>query len=317
MSSFASGYIKYINHIEQINDAVFEDIPKMINEIEESYHDHLKSIASHIVNHKTNVKVCMLAGPSSSGKTTTAHCLQEYMRDLGRIVYIISLDDFYLPKKDIPCLQDGTKDFDTVNALNIEGIKNCISSILSCGELEVPKYNFTKGKPEEEKRFFKIEENDLVILEGIHALNPIFTDFISTEHLVKLYVSVKQGIEDENGMVINPNELRLTRRLVRDVRFRGCGAEETLSMWNMVNIGEDKYIRPYRFTADYTVNSIHLYEPCVLRKFAIPMLRAIERYSPYYKNARALEAKLMRFEVIDASYVPKTSILREFIGNEE
>ena len=133
---------------------------------------------------------------------------------------------------------------------------------------------------------------------------------------LKLYVSVKQRIKDANGEVVSPVDLRLVRRIVRDVKFRDTSAERTLAMWDQVEEGEDRYIRPYRITADYTVNSIHLYEPCVLRTVAIPLLRAIAPDSPYYRKARNLEAKLMRFEPLDPALVPEESLLREFLGRE-
>ncbi len=317
MASFASGYIKYINHLEQINDAVFGNVDLMIQEIEESYHEHLAQIAEHIVCSKKRIKIIMLAGPSSSGKTTTAHCLKKYISETGRNVSIVSLDDFYLEKSQIPVLPDGTIDFDTVDALDISGIKSCIKKITEeGGRVEIPKFSFELSRPLDEPQILNIDEDDVVIIEGIHALNPIFVDNISQDTLVRIYVSVKQPIKDENGIVMSPSDIRLVRRIVRDVQFRNSPPEKTLNMWDMVERGEDRYIRPYRFTADFTVNSIHLYEPCVLRTMAIPMLRAIERDSSKYRKARELEGKLMRFESINKTLVPSNSILREFIGND-
>lgn len=138
-------------------------------------------------------------------------------------------------------------------------------------------------------------------MEGIHGLNPLFTRELPQGSCVKLYVSVKQQIKSANGDVISPMDLRLVRRIVRDVQFRDTTPERTLSMWDQVVEGEDRYIRPYRLSADYTVNSIHIYEPCVMRTVAIPLLRAIAEDSPYYRKARDLEARLMRFEPISAS----------------
>ena len=134
---------------------------------------------------------------------------------------------------------------------------------------------------------------------------------------MKIYTSVKQGIKDANGTVISPMDLRLVRRLVRDYHFRNTSQERTFSMWPNVVAGENKYIRPYRHTSDITVNSIHIYEPCVLRNHAIPLLRAIAPDSPYFQKARELEARLMRFEPISDSLVPEDSMLREFLGKNE
>ncbi|WP_322182085.1 uridine kinase family protein [Neglectibacter caecimuris] len=314
MSNFASGYMKYINHLEQINEGAVTCPQKMINEVEDAYHEHLKNIARNIREQHRQVRVVMLAGPSSSGKTTTAHLLRAYLSEFGGKAHIISLDDFYLGSGLAPILPNGKYDYESVEALNVEKIRACLKAVTSTGRFSVPRYNFTLGRPEAEERQYEISPTDVVIVEGIHGLNPIFTGELSPEVCVKLYVSVKQQIKDANGEVISPMDLRLVRRIVRDIQFRSTTAEHTISMWPEVVSGEDKYIRPYRISADYTVNSIHIYEPCVLRTVAIPLLREIAADSPYYRKARDLESRLMRFEPVDAALVPKASMLREFLG---
>lgn len=317
MSNFASGYIKYINHLEQINEAAIHDPERMIREVEDSYHDHLGNIARNITSEHAAVKLLMLSGPSSSGKTTTAHMLAHYLKTFGINAIIISMDNFYKGRNEAPRLPGGGRNYESVEALNVDKIRSCLKSAVQTGSFSMPVYNFTLGKPEPEERLVEIREHDLVIVEGIHALNPIFTNELPEEKLVKLYVSVKQQIKDANGEVISPLDLRVVRRIVRDVRERGTSPEKTLSMWQSVVDGENSYIRPYRISADYTVNSIHLYEPCILRTLAIPMLREIPVDSPNYKKARDLEARLMRFEPLAISLVPKNSMVREFLGREE
>ncbi len=314
MSSFASGYIKYINHLEQINDTALSDPLKMIKEVEQSFFENLEVIASNIIKHKHNIKIVMLAGPSSSGKTTTAKLLSEFLIKQNKNAYIISLDDYYLNHSELVRGANGEIDLETIKALDVEGISECLKTICDNGYIEVPKYDFPSESRIGHSLKVEVKENDIFIVEGIHALNPVFTKDINSDNLVKLYVSVKQSIKDANGEVIEPMDLRLLRRIVRDIQFRDTAPEETLGMWKSVVKGEDKYIRPYRLSADYTVNSTLIYEPCVIRKLAIPILRRILEDSPYYRKARALEAKLMRFEPISTDLVPETSILREFIG---
>ena len=314
MSNFASGYIKYINHLEQINQGAVDCPERMIREVEGSYQGHLRSIAQDIVEHHGGAMVLMLSGPSSSGKTTTARLLRDYLTELGETGHIISLDDFYLGRGQAPKLPDGSYDYESVEALDVEAVKRCLLDITTTGEVSVPRYSFPLGRPDGEPRQYKIGRSDLVVVEGLHALNPVFTRELPEGSCVKLYVSVKQRIKDANGEVMSPMDLRLVRRIVRDVKFRGTPAEGTLAMWDTVEAGEDRYIRPYRLSADYTVNSIHLYEPCVLRTVAIPLLREIAEDSPYYRKARELEARLMRFEPLDPSLVPERSMLREFLG---
>ncbi len=317
MSNFASGYIKYINHLEQINDGAVHDPRRMIAEVEESYHEHLRSIARNIREHHSQVRVVMLAGPSSSGKTTTAHLLRDYLEEFGGAAHIVSLDDFYRGTGLAPLLPNGKYDYESVDALDAEKVKKCLNAVIDTGRFTVPKYDFGLGRPEEGEREYEIGPKDLVIVEGIHGLNPAFTRELPPDACVKLYVSVKQQIKAETGEVISPMDLRLVRRIVRDIQFRSTTADHTISMWPEVVAGEDRYIRPYRISADYTVNSIHIYEPCVLRTVAIPLLREIAADSLNYKKARDLESRLMRFEPISPDLVPENSMLREFLGKSK
>lgn len=314
MSNFASGYIKYINHLEQINDAALLNPAVMIAEVEDAYREHIGNIARNIVTHHRAAKVCMLAGPSASGKTTTAHILKEQLSARGLHAEIVSLDDFYLGGENTPLLPSGERDYETVNALDVELVRFCVASIIENGRCTLPQYDFSTSSRMPEMRTLDVSENGFVILEGLHALNPIFTKGLPEDAAIKLYVSVKQPIKDANGEVIFPMDLRLVRRIARDVQFRGTDAEGTIAMWGNVVAGEDRYIRPYRLSADYTVNSIHIYESCVLRQSVIPMLRRIPEDSPCYRKARDLDARLMRFEPISPELVPENSMLREFLG---
>ena len=314
MSNFASGYIKYINHLEQINDGAVQNPARMVEEVEGAYRESLRNVARNISERKKRARVVMLSGPSSSGKTTTAHLLKNYLEGFGIQATIISLDDFYLGRDRTPRLPDGSYDFETVEALDAEKIIGCLSDVIATGKFSVPHYSFTLGRPDGPDAEYEIGPSEMVIVEGIHGLNPLFTRGLPEDAYIKLYVSVKQQIKDANGEVLSPMNLRLIRRIVRDIKFRDSPAERTLSMWPQVIEGENRYIRPYRIWADYTVNSIHIYEPCVLRTVAIPLLRAIQIDSLYYKKARDLESRLMRFEPVAPALVPDGSMLREFLG---
>ncbi|MEG1427789.1 MAG: nucleoside kinase, partial [Oscillospiraceae bacterium] len=205
-----------INHLEQINDAAIATPQEMIEEVETSYHDHLEDIARNIVTRHGGAKICMLSGPSSSGKTTTAHLLQAFLREFGRSTYIVSLDNFYLPMALTPTLADGRHDFETIHALDIVKIRDCLENIITDGTIEIPNFDFSIGEAVGAPTIIDIKDGDLVIMEGIHGLNPIFTKSIPPEKLIRLYVSVKQQIKDANGEVLNPGDLRLVRRIVRD-----------------------------------------------------------------------------------------------------
>lgn len=313
MSNFASGYLKYISHLEEINEGALSCPERMISEIEESYRGHLRSIAADLLHHYKDARIIMLSGPSSSGKTTTASLLGEFLANFGRRSYLVSLDDFYRGRANLPLLPNGKPDYESLAALDTEKITACLKSAVAQGRLVVPVYDFVDGVQQGEREIH-VGEKDMVIVEGLHALNPVFTRELPEGAAVKIYVSVKQEIKDANSYAIGAGDIRLVRRIVRDVRFRGSSAEKTISMWPEVEEGEDRYIRPYRTAADYTVNSIHLYEPCVLRTVAIPLLRQIAPDSLCYRRARDLESRLMRFEPISPDLVPEGSMLREFLG---
>lgn len=317
MSNFASGYIKYINHLEQINEGALRCPERMIREVETSYQEHLRNIARNISETHREAKIAMLSGPSSSGKTTTAHMLRRMLAAFDIHAEIVSMDNFYRGRDEAPLMPDGSRNYEAVEALRVDKIIECLSSLVKTGKYKVPVYSFARGRAEEEEREYAVGEKDIVIIEGIHALNPVFTKELPEENLVKLYVSVKQMIKDANGEVISPLDLRLIRRIVRDIRDRDTDASQTLAMWNSVVEGENRYIRPYRITADYTVNTVHIYEPCMLRTVAIPILRQIPADSPNYQKARDLESRLMRFEPLAPALLPKDSMLREFFGNPE
>ena len=218
MSNFASGYVKYINHLEQINDAAVAQPARMIREVEDAYHDHLENIARNITGHHRNVRVIMLSGPSSSGKTTTAKLLRDFLTAYGASSHIVSLDDFYRGVGKAPKLPGGGYNYESVEALDVESIKRCLLDIIATGEFSVPRYDFALGRPNGEPRRYRIGPRDMVIVEGIHGLNPLFTKELPEDSCVKLYVSVKQQIKDANGEVFSPMDLRLVRRIVRDIQ---------------------------------------------------------------------------------------------------
>lgn len=317
MNSFGNSYRKYISHLEQINDAALHCPQRMVHEFEAAYAEDLAAAAHTIASHREHCRIVMLSGPSSSGKTTTSHRLIAVLEKMGIHAVSISLDDFYRGEGMAPVLPDGSFDYEAVEALDVERVEDCLRCLMEEKRCEIPRFDFMQHRPAPDTREITLGEDSIAVVEGIHSLNPIFTRCLPEDQVTKIYVSVKQGIKDANGVVISPMDLRLIRRIVRDNATRNASAEQTLGMWSTVVSGEDKYIRPYRHTSDITINSIHMYEPCVLRVDAIPILRALSPDSRWFRKARDLEARLMRFEPLSSAMVPQESLLREFIGPKE
>ncbi len=303
---------KLINEIEYINEMA-DGLPReFIEKCEKRYSNIISDVAKKICDEGVR-QVVMLAGPSSSGKTTTANKLCAECKKNGVNTFVLSLDDFYLNREDIPNLPDGTKDFETVYALDLDHFGKIVNALLRGETVKTPIFDFVTGTRKTEYNEITLGEKDIVIIEGLHALNPVITDEVKGK-LFKIYISVSSRIYDKNGKIIlNKRNLRFVRRMVRDFNFRGSSAANTYTLWKNVTYGEDKYLFPFRDNADIKINTVHLYEPCVLKKQALKLLES-EIPDDFAYDVQRLRDALLKFEDIDESLVPKDSLLREFLG---
>lgn len=308
-----TNFVEYRNELSRINAAATTAPEAFVTKTEEAYHQNLRDIAKSIAETE-NRKLVMLFGPSSSGKTTTSHLLEAVFHEMGVGSTIISLDDFYRGEYQAPLLPSGQHDYESVQALNIEEIEKCLLDLIQTNRCDMPVFNFAIHMPYPHRRQVVLQEHDIAIVEGIHALNPVITEKLPSQGVHKIYISVKQGILDGRKELFTANDMRLVRRIVRDYNFRGTNPERTLHMWPLVMEGERKYIKPYRSKVDYTINSLHLYETCVLKTQAVSILQAVSEKSEQYGPAQKLIRSLNEFEPISGDLVPKKSILREFIG---
>jgi Uridine kinase len=298
--------------LSSVNAAAVTSPEAFVRSTEEAYLQNLQEIAEGITS--SSCKLVMLFGPSSSGKTTTSYVLQSLLQKSGIGSVIISLDDFYRGEYQAPLLPNGQHDYESVEALDVPEIEACLLSLIQKNFCDMPVFDFEVHMPSLSRRHVELKENGVAIVEGIHALNPVITQNLPAQGVRKIYISVKQGMRDGVRELLDANEMRLVRRIVRDYNFRGTGPQRTLSMWPSVMDGERKYIKPYRGTVDYTINSLHLYETCVLKTQAVELLQAVPETSEQFSAAQGLARSLNLFEPIDSGLVPKNSILREFIG---
>lgn len=298
---------------KEINNGVKTNVASYICEQERRFDNSLSLLVERFVS-DCNCDIVLLAGPSSSGKTTTAEKVAEKIKQYGRNAYRLSLDNYYRNAADIPLTDDGLKDFENVEALDIELIHKTFGDLIEKRESKVPHFDFTTGTRSAKMNDVKLSRNDVIIVEGIHALNPIITCGLDAKHIYRVYISVSSRIVDDDGRVIfSKRKLRFARRMIRDYHHRSTSVEKTFSQWGEVLKGEDEYIFPYEKNADFKIDSFHGYEPCTFKSEAIRLLSALDERSKFCELAEQLKADFMSFETVDTSEIPAKSLLREFI----
>lgn len=307
LNIFTSSDINRIIAEGKINDII------TLNEV--IANNELLDLARQIAEQSSRVKVVLIAGPSSSGKTTTSRKLSMFLNTFGLNPKPISLDDYFLPREETPKLPNGDYDFESLRAIDIDLFNNQLKKLLNNEEVIIPTFNFKTGIPEFNKSL-KLNDNDIIIIEGLHCLNEELTKSIPKENKYKVYVSPLTDLNVDNYNMVSTSDNRLLRRMVRDNRTRGYSAEYTIKTWSRVRDGEEKYVFPYQEEADFVVNSALIYEIGALRQYAEPLLYNIDINSPYYEEARRLLRFLNMFLVVPTENIPKESILREFIGGK-
>ena len=260
------------------------------------------------------VPLVLLAGPSSSGKTTFSKRLSIQLMTNGLKPYPISLDNYFVDREDTPLDENGNYDYESLYALDLELFNRQLQALLRGEEVELPRFNFSLGKKEYKGDKLKIKDNTILILEGIHALNPELTPHIPAERKFKIYVSALTTISLDDHNWIPTTDNRLLRRIIRDFNYRGYSARETISRWPSVRAGEDKWIFPYQENADVMFNSALLCELAVLRLHAEPILMGVPRNCPEYCEAYRLLKFIKYFVPVQDKEIPPTSLLREFLG---
>ncbi len=273
----------------------------------------IAEIASDIAGRK-DVKFIMIAGPSSSGKTSFSHRLSIQLRAKGLVPHPIALDNYFKNREDTPKDENGKYDFECLGAMDVDGFNNDMKKLLAGETVELPSFNFKIGKREYKGDYMHLNEEDVLVLEGIHGLNEKMSYALPAESKYKIYISALTSLNVDEHNRISTTDTRLIRRMVRDNRTRGTSASGTLAMWQSVRKGEEENIFPFQESADAMFNSALIYELAVLKQFAEPLLFAIEKDDPEYLEAKRLLKFLDYFVSFTCEDVPKNSLMREFIG---
>lgn len=261
-----------------------------------------------------DIKIVLIAGPSSSGKTTTMKRLSSFLQSRGLHPIGLSIDDFFVDREDTPKNEKGEYDYECLEAIDLKLFNDTLQGLLDGKEVEIPEYDFVAGKKVFKGRKCVLDEKSILIVEGLHCLNDDLTPYIDERYKYKIYLSPFIPLNIDRHNYISTLDLRLIRRIVRDNRTRGKNVNQTIGEWQVVRSGEEKYIFPYVYQADRIINTALAYEIGVLKIYAVPLLSSVDIRSPYYNEARRLINYMQTFYTIPSEYVPKDSILREFIG---
>jgi uridine kinase len=298
-------------NICELIEAMRKDPAGFIRACEASYQEKIASAVKYIEENRK--KVVLLAGPSGSGKTTTANLLADGLRAKGYFATVISLDNFYYSKEDnrYPLTESGEQDYESPYALWIDGIRATIEDILDGGLISLPRFDFKEGRRIDNAEVIDVPENGVVIIEGLHALNPIMTEGLVTDAVMRVFVSVSTNLIKDGERVLSGRKMRFIRRTSRDYLYRNADAARTLSLWQRVVDGEGKYLYPFRDLADIAFDTFHGFEVAVLKPYASKILEEGEDLGEYVEE---IKAGLSLFDVIPSDLVPATSIIREFMS---
>ena len=305
---------RYSVQLSEINRMIKEDPARLIELTEGYYDEQVIKTAEQIKN--SGQHIVLLSGPSGSGKTTTANKLKEKLYDLGKTAHVISLDDFFLGKGGYPKLPDGRDNFESIYALDLQLIRKTISDMLDKGFASMPRFDFGISERIDNCYDLTVGENDIVIFEGIHALNPILLPENHCSDAYKMYVSPKCSVFDGEEKIICGKTLRLTRRMIRDRKFRHYAYQQTIAIWDNVLDGERENITPFAHTADSTIDTTHFYEYGLYSAY----LATVENREGFEKELTTvldIKKKLDRFSFVSPALVPSGAMIREFIGKDE
>ena len=306
-----------VPYVGNLNNLVSErKIKEFIESCELHFTDEIKKACDKIIRNNDK-KFIMIAGPSSSGKTTSTRVLGAYLRSKGYDPICISTDDYFVDRIDNPKDEFGNYDFECLNAIDTMTFNNDLKKLLKGEEVNLPTFNFITGKREYHNHLIKLKENSIILIEGLHSLNDDLTPGIPDKYKYKIYLSPFIPLNIDRHNYISTLDLRLIRRIVRDNRTRGYKVDEVIEKWQSVRNGEEKYIFPYTHQADIIINTALAYELGVLKVYAEPLLLSIDTDSKYYEEARRLLKFLRSFYTITSEYVTSSSILREFIGGND
>jgi len=304
-----------VPNVANLNEKALNGQGGDIIKISEALHEKkIAEIANLINDRKKEIKLVLIAGPSSSGKTTFSKRLMVQLAVNGLKPFLISLDDYFVDRENTPKDENGEYDFEAIEAIDVEFFNEQLNQLLNGGSVELPRFNFTVGKRVPSGKLLLLEPGSILVVEGIHGMNPDLVPHIPSESTFKIFLSALTQISMDDQNHISTTDNRLIRRMIRDSKYRNYSAQDTIRRWPSVRAGEDKNIFPYQENADVMFNSALIYELAVLKKYAEPLLKEVSESQPEFSESNRLLKFLSYFKAIDDLEIPPTSVMREFLG---
>lgn len=309
------GDIMEVAHVGALNEQIVNNKINDLILVNEALHEKKIAYIADEISENSDIRVVLIAGPSSSGKTTFAQRLSIQLRVNGKKTYSISLDDYFVDREKTPRDENGNYNFDTIDALDIELFNEHLLELMKGNEVQIPTFEFKEGKRIYDKAPVRLSRDHIIVVEGIHGLNDKLTWHIDAINKFRIYISALTQLNIDNHNRISTADTRLIRRIVRDNQYRGHNAQSTMKMWASVRKGEEMYIFPFQENADTMFNSSLSYELGILKKYAVPLIEEVKEDSEFYPERQRLLKFLSYFKSIDnENTIPKTSIIKEFIG---
>lgn len=299
-------YKKETFTLEKLNELATTNPTLLIKDAEDLYHKQINDVVNDITK-KNEYKIILLAGPSSSGKTTTSNLIRAGLKANDYDSLVISLDDFFLDRDRTPLLPNGDYDYENIKALDLDYLNKFVDDLFATGTALMPEYDFVTGSRKKEYKQITMKDNTMIIFEGIHALNPILFKK-HNDAMYRIYICVNTNFDYNDELLMPAQKVRLMRRLIRDINHRGASLDDTYKMWPNVLAGEDLYIKPYKNTADFLINSTHAYEPMMYADMLLPLLKQNNN-----EISRLLASMLEKCEKLTPTMLPQNSLLHEFL----
>ena len=302
---------KYFD-IEKVNKSVISDAKSFVDSCEESYRNQLVEIAEKILARENPVRVILLGGPSCAGKTTSSRLLDDYMTERGKNVVPIEMDNFFISLEERPRLENGSRDYDSINIVNLDLMEKCFTELLTTGKAMFPTYDFINGVSVPDSELIEGDEDTIFILEGIHALNPKLIEKVGTKDVYKIFINNDYGYK-KGDTKIEFRQFRMVRRMVRDVQFRNVSMANTIKHWKDVTDAEDLYIWPHSENVDSTINTSHAYEINLYKKDIEDAIARGEinlETHPWFEVFKGIG-------LLDKNILPETTLMKEFVSFEK